>query len=800
MAQYNLLGGVQPTNPEYDIQNSMRGKGTNWAEYGLRKEQLKEQKKQNRINNVMQGINTALNVVNTGLAIKDNDLKRETRQLINTERGLDIQSKRIDISNKQKEATEDTTFADGLMSLIEAKDYEKVGPYIYGTNPKILQRNEGNTWSAIQLIRGQFGDDAADKLLQYALPSRAQELQKEKNANYRSQLAFRGQELNYKANELRAASNVEVQRLKNEAEYDKMLFGGLTGGAMFGSTGEAKAGVVNSKQADTYSNLQTNLNELLRLSDTNLNVSNVLNSYGLLKNGVLDQRMLATLRKNNDMTFDFLPVRDTLKQLQEMTGQSLEDFLKITGGKLPISFMPNLTASGEPVLDIETKKKTILTGSYMNSENTAQAVNYYNNGDTGANIIVVKRKGQIVTAFPVSENDTTVIKKAYDSFSDYVNTTANMEAEAQRRISAMLQLKNAPKEKIESFKKYMDATSVFDNETSNYSVPDEYLKNNADYTNELLTDEDVNKALTKYMYGKGLYGKPENFINADMYNQLVNPKKSITKEDLLKNPQKRIQAYKKVKSVLAEQFARAREDYTKTNSARYNNVLKENSRQSDISTIGSEVRASITNARTVMQNVQEDLKDTSWEAKARRLFNIAKHPFSRILPKAVSAVGGKYALRRWFGNYGDLPESVASGMDNIDNMLDNILPSSLDDKTERQLKTAFNNIANDLNNYYKTAPHFSEGSVYSDGTESEHGRKVSRINFRALTEDTTRIKDILKDWIEYALLKEAATGDSSELDLILQDINKYLVNLPSKELEKHKASLNEEQFKPVPKE
>lgn len=787
MAQYNLLGGVNPINPEYDIQNSMRGKGINWAEYGLRKEQLKEQKKQNRISNVMQGINTAMNVLNTGLEFKNNELKRESQELINTERALDIQSKRIDINNKQKEADEDTKFADGLMSLLEAKEYEKIGPYIYGTNPKILQRNEGVTWSGIQSVRNQFGDDPADKLLSWALPTRAQEMQKSINALSVAKYNYQGKLVDYQGKIAEVQGKLQQEQMKNRREKIKTqremlnnFFGGISGG-ISGGTGGVEAGFVDKQQNNIYNNNQKSLNDLLALSGDNIDLYNILNEYGLINGNVLDQRKMRSYIKEGDFEVTAVPVKEDIEKLQSILGkQSITEFLNLTGGRLPASFEANLTPGGQPVLDMSTKNPTVNGGDFFSPEETSRILKSYNDND-GANIILVKRKGQLVKAFPASVNETKVIKNAYDTTRDLVNTISNNEQEAFRQMDAKIAAAEASglvnrrqaKRLRKSVGTYMSKKSPFDSYDQDTSKTPSYERHQTDraLTAYELANKDFDAGIANYYRGSGLVGKPEEFVNADLYNKLVRPKEPLTTKKLLEDSKLRKVAYEKVKSILTEQFRNNQERYNNINTQEYKDKLEEGSIKANISTIGSSLHSAVHKARL---DLQDNLK-----GKIPNRFLELLNP-SKGIPTAISKVpGGKYALRRWFSSYGDLPEYIKKPMNNIDTFLDNKLSLSLNDKTERALKTALNKIADELNEYY---------------TKNNIEGHLSRINFRALTEDTARIKDVFKDWIEYLLLEEVKEsmekGDNTdvyntrssteELDILLKGIDKYLLGKPIK--------------------
>lgn len=171
MAQYNLVGyNSAPTNVEYDIMKSGMDKTprTNWAEYSLKKDQLKEQKKQNRIQNALNIVNTIATGVNTYENVLNSELQRKTRELQNQELSLDIQSKTIDVNKKSEDTKKDLDFATKVREIQETKDWNRASELL--ADPETAIRNKNVTKTLIEQLRTNGFKDGADQLYTALFP------------------------------------------------------------------------------------------------------------------------------------------------------------------------------------------------------------------------------------------------------------------------------------------------------------------------------------------------------------------------------------------------------------------------------------------------------------------------------------------------------------------------------------------------------------------------------------------------------------------------------------------------------
>lgn len=175
MAQYNLVGyNAAPTNPEYDItrQGLSQIPRTNWAEYGLKKEEMRENKKLNRIKTAVDTAGKIASIAATGVdmyqAIDQMDLKKESLKLDNNLKSLDIQSKTIDVSNKADQVEKDLAYTNKIRELQAAQDWTGVGALVM-SDIGTAQRNSGVTKSIIEQLK--FNKiDQADQLFATIFP------------------------------------------------------------------------------------------------------------------------------------------------------------------------------------------------------------------------------------------------------------------------------------------------------------------------------------------------------------------------------------------------------------------------------------------------------------------------------------------------------------------------------------------------------------------------------------------------------------------------------------------------------
>lgn len=159
MAQYNLVGyNAAPTNPEYDItsQGLSQIPRTNWAEYSLKKEEMRENKKLNRIKTAVDTAGKIASIAATGVdmyqTIDQMDLKKESLKLDNNLKSLDIQSKTIDVSNKADQAAKDLAYTNKIRELQTAQDWTGLGALVM-SDIETAQRNSGVTKSIIEQLK-----------------------------------------------------------------------------------------------------------------------------------------------------------------------------------------------------------------------------------------------------------------------------------------------------------------------------------------------------------------------------------------------------------------------------------------------------------------------------------------------------------------------------------------------------------------------------------------------------------------------------------------------------------------------
>lgn len=449
MAQYNLLGGVSPLNPEYEQQVAMRGKGTNWAEYGLRKDALKEQKKQNKFQNIMSGINTAFKAFDAYQSAKEFELKKESQDLINSEREIDIQTKRIDLDAKQTAATEDKEFLDGLMALTEAKRDNEIGAWIM-SHPKAAGRNAEATWGSINRLRTTLGDSAADRLLSVALPETAEKVrqfnEQQAGADRRAYLAANTSLQVAKMNADRAAASdlarIQAANIKAQGQMyaadmkaGASIFGGfgdLAGGM---SVGASSAGVVNKAKNDTYNQLLDNVSNFNNI---------VYNSPDMRASamdlGILDDEGQLTINSLRDYTARgnkviFTDVKTLAKKYETMTGLSGTDLLSyISQNGLYENVSPRRTASGEDKINPRTGERVLDMMNPLSSSVQTALTNYLKQttetpsqeSDTSGEGIIqfVDRDGRTIQAMIGTKDELKGIQDAVQSMIKY-NTQLN---------------------------------------------------------------------------------------------------------------------------------------------------------------------------------------------------------------------------------------------------------------------------------------------------------------------------------------------------------------------------------------
>ena len=359
MAQYNLLGGVNPINPEYEQMQSMLGKGTNWAEYGLKKEALKEQKKANKMNAIMNGINTAFKAYDAYQSSKEFELKKESQDLINTEREIDIQTKRVDLDAKQTAAAEDKEYLDGLMSLTETNRDHEIGAWIM-SHPKAAERNSNATWGSINRLKTTLGDKAANQLLSYALPQLYERQRQfdvgQSNANYRAQLAsntsLQVAKMGLEGRQLMA--NAKVQAAEWDAAGSALSGLGLSG--IGGSGKGSPKGLVNPAQAEENEKLLENVKAYKQVIYNNPSLRALYQDMGIDP----DKINLNDFLSDYDLGYKY-EVRDVkgeLTKLSQIFGtNNIKDILSsISNTGIPEEAVPQTTASGK-------QRTNVLTGS-----------------------------------------------------------------------------------------------------------------------------------------------------------------------------------------------------------------------------------------------------------------------------------------------------------------------------------------------------------------------------------------------------------------------------------------------------
>lgn len=452
MAQYNLLGGVNPINPEYEQQQAMLGRGTNWAEYGLKKEALKEQKKQNKMNTIMNGINTAFKAYDAYQKSQEFELQKESQELINTEREIDIQSKRVDLDAKQTAATEDKEFLDGLMALTEAKKDNEIGAWLM-SHPKAAQRNADATWGSINRLRTTLGDRAADQLLSYTLPEQAEKIRQfnvgESNANARAAMSLQGQRI-AAASRIEAANiRAEGQAYKAELEAGAKIYGGI--GGLMSSGG--MSGIVNQEKATEAQTLQDNLKKANQVSYNSPDFRATLMRLGMLDD--TGQLTLNTLRSynargNRIVTTDVKTVIDKMESMTGLSGADLLGFIQQYGAYEDIN--PQKTASGKQIKNITTKEDIIDLMSPYSSSVQNSIVKYLQQSidtpdkeptNSGEGIIqFVDANGRTMDAMIGTKDELRVFQDTIQSMIGYNSQLTESIAFTEKAANAMAKLGN----------------------------------------------------------------------------------------------------------------------------------------------------------------------------------------------------------------------------------------------------------------------------------------------------------------------------------------------------------------------
>lgn len=473
MAQYNLLGGVNPINPEYEQQQAMLGKGTNWAEYGLRKEALKEQKKANKMNTIISGINTAFKAFDAYQQSKEFELKKESQELINTERSLDIQTKRIDLDAKQTAATEDKEFLDGLMALTEAKKDNEIGAWLM-SHPKAAQRNADATWGSINRLRTTLGDRAADQLLSYTLPEQAEKIRQfdvgQSNANYRSQLAsntsLQVARMGLEGRQLMA--NAKVQEAEWNAAGNALSGLGLSG-IGGGGKGSPK-GLVNPTQAQESDKLLDNVKAFKQTIYNNASLRALYQDMGIDPDKINVNDFLSDY--DLGYKYEVRDVKGELTKLSQIFGtNNIQDILSnINNTGIPEQAIPQTTASGKqrenaltgsPIVDFMNIYPKSYTDNLINllQSSSAKGVKYLTpqsidtmtkDNSTGQSILLRKNaNGQIVYATPITGEETKVIQDLQSSMISYT-TQLEEGMNISDRISQALDPRNPVQSKMQS--------------------------------------------------------------------------------------------------------------------------------------------------------------------------------------------------------------------------------------------------------------------------------------------------------------------------------------------------------------
>lgn len=175
MAQYNLVGyNAAPTNPEYDItsQGLSQIPRTNWAEYSLKKEEMRENKKLNRIKTAVDTAGKITSMAATGVdmyqTIDQMDLKKESLKLDNNLKSLDIRSKTVDVANKEEQSRKDLEYTTKIRELQKAQDWAGLGALVL-SDIETAQRNSGVTKSIIEQLKFNKVDQA-DQLFATLFP------------------------------------------------------------------------------------------------------------------------------------------------------------------------------------------------------------------------------------------------------------------------------------------------------------------------------------------------------------------------------------------------------------------------------------------------------------------------------------------------------------------------------------------------------------------------------------------------------------------------------------------------------
>ena len=421
MAQYNLLGGVNPINPEYEQQQAMLGKGTNWAEYDLRKQQLKEQKKANKMNTIMNGINTAFKAYDAYQQSKEFDLRKESQDLINTEREIDIQSKRIDLNTKQEEAIEDKEYLDGLMSLLETGRHKEAGAWML-SHRRAAQRNADTTYSGINSIDFALGNNTGKTLLTQLLPETAEKIRQfdveQSNANYRAQLSYQGQQLSaasrIQAANINRAGKIDAERIKS--------YGNIISAAM--GNGGSLSGIVNPEMAsetkridDSLAKSQTMLkdNSVFKAfaADNNLPLTGEARNFFTTLDNKYDEELLNT-RDLEDYFNELWPQQD------RPFGAGLQTLLS-----QGVARVAKKTPSGEPVLDPKTQEQVYENGrELLDTERSTLQAYLSDERYAGAVLYRDKNTGEVKGIVPLKE----------DQLNTYSNTKLDRNILNNRRL------------------------------------------------------------------------------------------------------------------------------------------------------------------------------------------------------------------------------------------------------------------------------------------------------------------------------------------------------------------------------
>lgn len=441
MAQYNLLGGVNPINPEYEQMQSMLGKGTNWAEYGLRKEALKEQKKANKMNTIFNGINTAFKAYDAYQQSKEFDLKKESQDLINTEREIDIQTKRIELNTKQEEAAEDKEYLDGLMSLLEVGRHKEAGAWML-SHRRAAQRNADTTYSGINSIDFALGNNTGKTLLTQLLPETAEKIRQfdvgESNANYRAQLSAN---TSLTVARMGLEGNLAKAQATQNAALTKAASAGLGDLFGFGGGGVGKAtsagGYVNQSQQDEYQNYLSNIKTANTTIANDEKLTALVQDLNIYSNKLFGRSTDWNTLFNNGYTIKTTPVKDVLESYASMLPGGYESLAKLveqSGGVFPEKITPRTNISGQQQVNIRTKEGIVdLLGGMSSDTNKvlmdalqarldpSKTQESTTSQDNSGNAIlsVISPDGRILKTVPINKDQTKVFQDLQDSQNRY---------------------------------------------------------------------------------------------------------------------------------------------------------------------------------------------------------------------------------------------------------------------------------------------------------------------------------------------------------------------------------------------